>query len=60
MDKIDINRSANNRKTPLMAASKNSHLNIIEMLLALPGIDPNYANVNVIDERGRTPLYLVS
>ena len=43
MDTIDVNRSTKNRTTPLMASSANGHLDIVEMLLAHPYIDPNFA-----------------
>ena len=51
-DNIDVNRSTKNRTTPLIVASANGHSDIVEMLLAHPNIDPNYATFN-----GRSSIF---
>lgn len=41
------------KETPLLVASKEGHVKIVQQLLAAEGIDPNLAN-----EDGETPLYV--
>ena len=50
----DVNHVDERGRTPLMAASVNGHVEIVDMLLAAE------ANANAVDGNGLTALYLAS
>ena len=50
---IDVNQSAEYGVTPLHAAAKHGHADVVKQLLARKGIE-----LNKRDESGRTPLFI--